>query len=1410
MDGLQYTIEVDDSPAVAGTQRVNKALDSVSEKARDVSSSSGFQSLSTTMAAIGQSAQQHLVSATQAMTGFSAATVKASEATLATVGAFKILSTYFSEYATATTGATGITEQFVASLRAARIAASAVFPELFGGLALAGTTVGLGIAVEETTRLINARARLIEQQAFISASTGVPFRGVEYAQNFSYVTNAPAVEAAAFSLQSRLNNQETSASVHAALSRLNVSPSVQGGAYPDTIRQIIEGFDSIEDPVERARTAIQLFGKDTAEKILPSLDSALADSARSFDEWSFSISDASRDKILTFKRDMDFLGGSLFNIAQYFREASLQARQFVSVVGADVYQRLRDLASGGLEFGVPIKDVVDSTKTPNEKAQEEAERDARAKTSFFGVYFGNADDRFVRESKSLLSPDLNGAEIRRKELDQQIYALQYGYSRQTPAIQEELARLRKERAALPKPYASESDGTNQSPIDLIYDDDQYNVETILGKKNYTTNQLQELKRKRDEVLKLLNLPDDDPKSPSYEMEVVLSAYVKSLQSQIDPLEKTLQGIEVSKFQFEQQRSSRDRLLEARGASLGPLAQTVAGYGKSIYDATHRVAEDLNGNEYIQQVGLQNQTRLNLEGAFQARVLEYQKKTLDEMAKANREEYDRRIHYEEAIFQKRLEFDKQTLELERSTDEKLLAHENTLAGYSRDEQINELNGTRPQTVSGRLALEQRKLGIEQDYFLKTSINDLERVKRDENRQLLDLAARRVAQDDSTPEKQQKADQEFFSRYNAIKQAQAEQAREISDKYSHEIITAEQNSANASTEIVRSAQLKQFDSLKQSVESVLNSMETKGKNVFQAIADSAKVAFLSIFNQIVSSQIAAALFRVLNPGATVTFDSSGQGKGRFGGLLSGLGLGTQPVFGGDVPGVTAPLNVNSTSHDRNTAAVKSQLSGGASSSPSSSSEAAPQKQLINRTVHSGASGGGLIPFLSPLARFGTTVALASGLAFAGPGQVTAPSQGSAITSTINYDGGGSETFSSISGGDLPYSAIDHSGLTLGSESLGIPGGYNLPSLPVGLGGIGGGRGGFGGGLGRLGTGNLKDLIYNSGEIQVGPGVASSAAGISNSLGGGVLGNLAGGAAGFASSGGGALVGSTLLLSGLQGPTGVGSAVKTTSGGALLGANIGSKIPGLGIEGGALVGAGAGLVADGLRRGGLAGTFEDAAGGAAIGFQFGGPVGAAIGAAVGAGVGLIREFFFKGDRQHTKDLVKQIYGLSINDQMADQIIQLAKQHYGGQISVAVRSQEVRDLLKLYAESIGSSAQKQFVADKVHSASLIEANGQLTQGAVYDNGQAYTYASSLPTLNGISSSSLPTVARNAGSPTIQVQSLQLQLNGQSASDVLAGQVGRVATPSFVQNASISAQQSSIGRSSATTLALAPSAIVA
>jgi hypothetical protein len=234
------------------------------------------------------------------------------------------------------------------------------------------------------------------------------------------------------------------------------------------------------------------------------------------------------------------------------------------------------------------------------------------------------------------------------------------------------------------------------------------------------------------------------------------------------------------------------------------------------------------------------------------------------------------------------------------------------------------------------------------------------------------------------------------------------------------------------------------------------------------------------------------------------------------------------------------------------------------------------------------------------------------------------------------------------------------------------------------------------------------------------------------------------------------------------------------------------------------GIGLALGGIRRGGVLGTLEAAGGGALTGFKYGGPLGALIGGIAGAGAALIRTLI-GDDRSHTKDLVKQIYGISINNATADQIVQIAKQSYGGQISVAVRSPEVRNLLKLYAQTLSPGNQAQFVADQVHGASLVEAGGQLQQRAVYDNGSAYSYSSPLATYGGVQTTLLPTAAPNSG---VSIGALTLSVNGQSASNLLAGQVANVATPGFIQAQSVAGANASIGRNSQQSLNLQPSAI--
>ena len=240
--------------------------------------------------------------------------------------------------------------------------------------------------------------------------------------------------------------------------------------------------------------------------------------------------------------------------------------------------------------------------------------------------------------------------------------------------------------------------------------------------------------------------------------------------------------------------------------------------------------------------------------------------------------------------------------------------------------------------------------------------------------------------------------------------------------------------------------------------------------------------------------------------------------------------------------------------------------------------------------------------------------------------------------------------------------------------------------------------------------------------------------------------------------------------------------------------------GWKGGAMLLGGSLLAVDGLRRGGWAGVGETTAGGALIGGKFGGPLGAAIGAAAGFVAGLIR-LGIKGTTEKVREKVKALYGVDISDnRILQQIVDMAKQSYGGNLDMAVRSPEVRDLVKLYAQTTGQKTN--LTALSPHSASLIESGGRMYQGAVYENGQAYTYASPFSTYGGVSSDRLPSGSPNAGTTIV--------LNPQQTIDLWrTGTTQAMASnPRLIAQQAVLGNRASSSRSASAAMLLAPSVI--
>lgn len=568
----------------------------------------------------------------------------------------------------------------------------------------------------------------------------------------------------------------------------------------------------------------------------------------------------------------------------------------------------------------------------------------------------------------------------------------------------------------------------------------------------------------------------------------------------------------------------------------------------------------------------------------------------------------------------------------------------------------LRGLTPaQTVSGRLGNVQSTLGINQDFLLQKSISDVDTIQRQQARDLIE-AQRNGAVNPALED--------------AIRERSGTQAAEVQRKYLADLMSAQQDAAVQSAEIVRNAQERQFDGLKRSAEGVLDDIFQHSQNIFQAIGGILKSTILTAIKDIVSSQVAAMLFRILNPSASVKFAPGGSagasGGGGFSGFLGSLGLGAIPLFSGGGSSIAAPAG------------------SGAIAIPGSG------------------PGAMSIPGLPGIgsALLGAGMMLGPGVASAGFGLPGAPG------GTSGFAGPVSLANLAGHGGGIPYL-----GPLSGGGPGGMPGIYGVP-----------GASGGGGGASRLaGLSGLKSLFYNgTGNIILKQGAATTAAA------GGIGGHLAG----FISSPGAAIAGATIGLQGLlakrQTPL---TSAATVGGFGLAGASIGSHVSALGIQGGAVLGAGAGLAADGLRRGGIGGLLETTAGGTAIGYQlgssFGGPLGGAIGAGIGAAAGAVAgtiRLFIKGSRQQVKDQVQQLYKLKINESMADRIIAVAKQSYDGSFSQAIRSKEVMDMLDYFAQSTG---QPFLNKNRPYPVYLTETSKGLEQNPFYQNGQAFSYKS-------------------------------------------------------------------------------------
>jgi hypothetical protein len=264
---------------------------------------------------------------------------------------------------------------------------------------------------------------------------------------------------------------------------------------------------------------------------------------------------------------------------------------------------------------------------------------------------------------------------------------------------------------------------------------------------------------------------------------------------------------------------------------------------------------------------------------------------------------------------------------------------------------------------------------------------------------------------------------------------------------------------------------------------------------------------------------------------------------------------------------------------------------------------------------------------------------------------------------------------------------------------------------------------------------------------------------------------------------------LLSGWKDLLGFGGGVQYAPGKAVTweAATVGQKLSALGRSNAALLG-GATLAMMGLQRGGVSGLAMTTAGGAMIGFKYGGPLGAAIGAGIGSVAGLVR-LFVKGAQEKAREKIKATNGIDIRDKgVLRQIVDIAKQAFGGNLDMAIRSQQIRDLVELYALSTGQSTSG--LPATVRPVSLLQQGGGLFQSS--------SVSLSLDRIG----SSAPS---SAAAPTV------INITVPGAKEFFEKETVRVVVenPRAVQSAAMTATKASAGRREMTGLQLSPGLIL-
>ena len=273
-------------------------------------------------------------------------------------------------------------------------------------------------------------------------------------------------------------------------------------------------------------------------------------------------------------------------------------------------------------------------------------------------------------------------------------------------------------------------------------------------------------------------------------------------------------------------------------------------------------------------------------AFDAELLKVELanlKDIEKIVESINEESLKAAERRGALFSAGLDFERSTIERHIETNERMLAADDLWIQRGRDAALANLEFINTHTVQGKLAAEQQRLAIETDFLQRSTLAEIAAIDRRLGYEI--EAERRSAAVRGV------SAQALELRIDAINRDAAERARALEQQFVADRSRVEIQAQVNQVRIVEEANQQLFDRLKNLSDRTFGDMLAGGGRMW----DGFKNAALSAFRDILSSQVARLLFRVLT-GQTVGFAQGGGVTGRLGGLLGTLGLGSVPAFGG----------------------------------------------------------------------------------------------------------------------------------------------------------------------------------------------------------------------------------------------------------------------------------------------------------------------------------------------------------------------------------------------------------------------------------------------------------------------------------------------------------------------------------